>query len=186
LSVKLDGLKLLELNPLQFRLFLFQYESELELTLLSAQKTCKHARNISTPSQYCPISLEPPRASSFITIQRLLSQQFLSPSSTIILHYHYSHHFIIHTKALTMTTKPHTSILPFHCPTNPNDIEMNTITEPGRIDSTGDSGATASTRLIRNDARNTRDTRPRTTIDTWIALASLGVAVMQFVQGFFF
>jgi hypothetical protein len=88
-----------------------------------------------------------------------------------------------------MTTKTHANIFPFHGPANvvdPTDIEMNTVTEPNHNDSHRDSGAGANTHLISDVARNTGHTTPKTTIDTWIALASLGVAVMQFVQGFFF
>jgi hypothetical protein len=72
------------------------------------------------------------------------------------------------------------NVLPFYRTvgdemTYTNAIAMNTITEPNY---NNDSGMAANTRPNRNDIYNKAN--------TWIALASLGVAIMQFVQGFYF
>jgi hypothetical protein len=61
-----------------------------------------------------------------------------------------------------------------------NAIEMNTIPRPN---GNNDSSVAPSPPLIHRDTHNTSNAFMSPTIDIWIALASLGVAIMQFVQG---
>jgi hypothetical protein len=81
------------------------------------------------------------------------------------------------------------NILPFYrafgdnTNTKTNAIEMNTISVPH---GNNESSLSPSPRLIHRNTHNTSDARMSPTIDTWIALASLGVAIMQFVHEFYF
>jgi hypothetical protein len=81
-----------------------------------------------------------------------------------------------------MNNKSSSNVLPFYRTVGDNSstnaVEMSTFTEPNDNSSENDSGVAAITQSNRNDNYNKAN--------TWIALASLGVAIMQFVQGFYF
>jgi hypothetical protein len=78
-----------------------------------------------------------------------------------------------------MNNKSSSNVLPFYRTVGDkssiNAIEMSTITEPNH---NNNSRMATITQPSRNDNYNKAN--------TWIALASLGVAIMQFVQGFYF
>jgi hypothetical protein len=93
-------------------------------------------------------------------------------------------------KFFIMNNKSQNSILPSHHADydgiNFNATEVTTITGPNRNDFNKDSDTIASTQSIHNDGQNNVNTGINITIDTWIALAPLCVAIMQFGQGFYF